>query len=402
MTDLLEIPEDADPVVPSVRVTSEPFTYRRDSTDDRGNGISYFRDIYMRNRDPKAAERLGRHTVEMRDFKQRKADRALRAFKAGAEEYGFEYRVNPNPTLGQGGNFDPPAWLIELAATFPRPKRVLADLVNQFPLPVGASSVNIPVMVTGNSADIQAPGTAQDSSDVTDSDASSNAITISGMGDVALQLLEMGPVSGATDHAWFKDLHEAYDYDLETQLVVGTGGSGPGAQFIGLYNVSGITTVTYTDGSPTGNAMYPFFGQAAAAIGKKRGMPPYAWLMPTPRWSWLVTSEDTSKRPLEFPDLNGAKDARCPGAIAGWPVWMDDAIPRTLGSTGTQDTVIGCIPQDIYLFESTAVANIGVEVLSGTLQARFTYRNYAAAITNRYASGISVLSGTGMVPVSGY
>lgn len=402
MTDLLEIPEDAEPIVPSVRVTSEPFTYRRDSTDERGNGISYFRDLYMRNKDPQANDRLSRHTVEMRDFKQRKADRALRAFKAGAEEHGFEYRVNPNPTPGTGGNFDPPAWLIELAATLPRPKRVLANLVNQFPLPTGAASVNIPVMVTGNTADNQVPGGGNDSSDVTDSNASCNAITISGMGDVALQILEMGPVSGATDHAWFKDLHEAYDFDLETQLVVGAGGTGPGAQFTGLYNVSGITTVTYTDSSPTGSEMYPNFGQMGAAIGKKRGMPPYAWLMPTSRWAWLRTSEDMQGYPLDFPNLNGDSNAMCPGAIAGWPVWMEDSIPRTLGAAGNQDTVIGCIPQDIYLFEGTAVASIGVEVLSGTLQARFTYRNYASAITNRYASGISVLIGSGLIPVNGY
>lgn len=385
-----------------IRVTKEPFTYRRDTVDERGNGVSYLRDLYMRNKDHKAMERLTRHSVEMRDFNERRAARALRAFEAGAEEHGFQYRINPTPTQGQGGYFDPPAWLIEAAATFPRPKRVLANLVNQFPLPVGASSVNIPVMVTGNAADNQLPGSASDSNDVTDSDASCDAITISGMGDVAIQVLEMGPVSGATDHAWFKDLSEAYDFDLETQLVVGTGGSGFGAQFTGLYNVSGINAITYTDGSPTGHAMYPYFGQMGAAIGKKRGMPPYAWLMPTSRWSWLVTSEDTADRPLEFPDLNGAANATCPGAIAGWPVWMEDSIPRTLGASGTQDTIIGCVPQDIYLFEGTAVARIGVEVLSGTLQARFTYRNYAAAITNRYATGISVLSGTGLVPVSGY
>lgn len=383
---------------PRVSVTSEPFTYRRDSVDENRNGVSYLRDLYMRHKDPKAMERLTRHAVEMEDFNKRIAERALREFERG----GFEYRVNPNPTQGTGGYFNPPAWLIEDAATYPRPKRVLAKLVNQFPLPVGASTVNIPVMVTGNAADNQAPGSANDSNDVTDNATSCNAVTISGMGDIAIQFLEMGPVSGATDHAWFKDLTEAYDYNLEQQLVVGTGGTGPGGQFTGLYNVSSVNGVTYTDGSPTGKAMYPYFGQAAAAIGKKRGMPPYAWLMRTARWGWLVTSEDSSLRPLEFPDLNGSDNALCPGAIAGWPVWMEDAIPTTLGASGTQDTIIGCIPQDLYLFEGQAVSHINVEALSGTLEARFTYRNYAAAITGRYASGIAVLSGTGLVPVSGY
>lgn len=386
----------------TARVLSEPFTYRRDAVDDRGNGVSYLRDLYMRHRDQSAMERLKRHGVEMDDYNRRASERAMREFRAAADEYGIEYRVNPNTTQGTGGYFNPPAWLIEDAATYPRPKRVLANLVNKFPLPRGAATVNIPLMMTGNAEDNQVPGTQDDSNDVTDSATSCNAVTISGMGDVAIQLLEMGPVSGATDHAWFRDLSEAYDYNLETQLLVGTGGTGPQGQFTGLYNVSSTNSVTYTDSSPTGAKMYPYFGQAAAAIGKKRGMPPFAWLMRTARWSWLVTSEDTSNRPLEFPDLNGADNALCPGAIAGWPVWMEDAIPTTLGTGGNQDTIIACIPSDIYLFEGQAVSHINVETLSGTLQARFTYRNYAAAITGRYSSGISVLSGTGLIPVSGY
>jgi len=387
---------------PRVQVVSEPFTYRRDSVDDHGHGVSYLRDLFMVRRDPAAKARLDHHAVEMVDYRKRAAERARRAFERGAEEHGFQYRVNPNPTQGTGGYFTPPAWLIEDAATYPRPKRVLAKLVNNFPLPAGASSVNIPVMLTGNTADNQGPGTPNDSSDVTDTATSCNAITISSIGDVAIQILEMGPVSGATDHAWFRDLSEAYDYNLETQLITGTGGTGSAAQFTGLINVTGAQKVTYTDGSPTGHAMFPYFGQAAADIGKIRGLPPFAWLMRTARWAWLTTSEDTSDRPLEFPELMGADNPLCPGAISGWPVWMEDSIPITLGAAGNQDTVIACIPSDLYLFEAAAVSHIDVETLSGTLQARFTYRNYAAAITGRYSSGISFLSGTGMIPVSGY
>ena len=395
-------PQSTQRSAPRVQVVSEPLTYRRDSVDERGNGVSYLRDLYMRHRDQSALDRLTRHAVEITDYRKRAAERTLRAFERGVEEQGIEYRTNPNPTQGTGGYFNPPAWLIEDAATYPRPKRVLANLVNNFPLPPGASSVNIPVMLTGNTANNQDPGTANDSSDVTDASTSCNAITISSIADVAIQFLEMGPVSGATDQAWFRDLSEAYDYNLETQLITGTGGTFPGAQFTGLVNVSSINGITYTDASPTGHAMFPFFGEAAASIGKKRGMPPFAWLMRTARWAWLVTSEDTSDRPLEFPELMGADNPLCPGAIAGWPVWMEDAIPTTLGAGGNQDTVIACIPSDIYLFEGQAVSHINVETLSGTLQARFTYRNYAAAITGRYSSGISVLSGTGMIPVSGY
>ena len=72
----------------------------------------------MRHQDPTALERLTRHAVEMDDYRKRAAERATRAFERGAEEHGFEYRVNPNPTQGTGGYFTPPAWLVELAATY--------------------------------------------------------------------------------------------------------------------------------------------------------------------------------------------------------------------------------------------------------------------------------------------
>lgn len=446
------------------------FTYRRDAVDDRGIQYSYFQDLFRRNSDPAARSRLERHALESDNWRRQ------------------EFRINPNTTTGTGGYFTPPKWLIEDAATFPRPKRVLANLVNHFDLPPGCASVNIPVMTTGNAGQQQAPDEQAPSGDVTDASTSSNAVTIAGIGDVALQVLEMSPQGSGADHAWFKDLTEAYDLSLEQQLIFGQGGTGPQAQFLGLLNVPSRFTA-YTDGSPTGKAMYPFFGQVAAHIGNQRGMPPYAWLMRTARFGWLSTSEDGSTRPLEFPELMGEDNALCPGAISGWPVWMADAIPQNLtwvsttvasgsnnvnlgtflsGSTGTlnvastggfntqgslsvansagvvatvtytgtsggnaftgcvttagsgsvvtggvvsqlqygtttnQDTVIACIPSDIYLFEGNAVSSIALEVLSGTLEARFIYRNYAAAITGRYAAGVSSLGGTGLVVQSGF
>jgi hypothetical protein len=154
--------------------------------------------------------------------------------------------------------------------------------------------------------------------------------------------------------------------------------------------------------------MFPYLGQASAAVGKNRKLPPEVWLMTSRRWSWLMTSEDSSLRPLELPNLNGIDNALCPGSIAGWPVWMADAIPATMtagvygAGTGTQDVVIACRPSDIYLFESNPLTSAFVEVLSGTLEARLIFRNYVAALPARYPTSVAVVQGSGMGIPAGY
>ncbi len=392
---------------------NEPATYRPNQVDEHGRGYSYFHDLANRRTDADAMNRLARHSREISDWAKTREQRAWRAAEALRERTrgAAEFRVNPNITPGSGGYFTPPAWLIEDAATFTRPRRVLSNLVNQFELPSGVASVHIPVMTAGNTAQTQTPDDAAPSSDVTDSQAQSQVVTIAGIGDVAQQLLDMSPATAGTDHAWFKDLTEAYDYNLEQQLIYGVGGSGAAAQLPGIINVSGIGQVTYTSASPTGAGLFPYFGQLAARVGNNRGLPPSAFLMRTARWGWLTTSEDTADRPLEFPELNGADNPLCPGAISGWPVWVDDSIPQTLtfassqftvGSSVNEDTIIACIPQDLYLFEGIPVTTVNDEPLSGTLQVRFVLRNYAAAVTGRYPSGIATLGGTGLAVQSGF
>jgi hypothetical protein len=89
-------------------------------------------------------------------------------------------------------------------------------------------------------------------------------------------------------------------------------------------------------------------------------------------------------------------------SIYGWPVFVNDAIPATLGATGNQDTIIACRPSDLMVFEGDPRTAVLLEVLSGTLTARFIYRNYAAAIVGRYPSGIAWVTGTGMAIQSGF
>jgi hypothetical protein len=367
------------------------FVYRQDSP------FSYLQDRWRAERDSAAAARLKRHGEEMDRLRTAEIARAKRAADSG-----FEYRFNPGLVTGQGGELVPPAWLIEYFATYPRPARVLANLAVRFPLPAGCQSVNVPRLTTGTINQVVSPNVADADVDVLTAASSSQVVTLSGQADVALQLLELSPAGAHLDVCFFKDMVEAYDFDLESQLLNGLGPAtvGPFNQLLGILNVSGINSVTYTAASPTGSGMFPAFGNAAAKIGDNRGLSPEVWLMRTARWAWLMTSEDTALRPFEMPTLNGTTP-ECPGSLLGWPCWMDNSIPATFGAGANQDVVIACRPSDVLLFEAEPVASAFVEVLSGSLGARLVYRNYAAALTGRFPSSISTIGGTGTVVQSG-
>ncbi|MGP8180848.1 MAG: phage major capsid protein [Acidimicrobiales bacterium] len=383
------------------------FVYRKDTQ------LSYFRDRAYAQQDAEAASRLKIHAQEMDAYLKEAERRQAAAAERAAQEMDFEFRVNPSLVTGQGGYFSPPAWVIEDFATYPRPTRILAQLARAFPLPPFCQSVNLPRMTGGNMAAWQGnDDSGNPSSDVTDAAGSSEVVTISGQGDTAVQLLDFSPVNAAADWAWFMDLNEAYDYALEQQLLVGTGsGSSTVAQsqLPGILNLTGTGSVAYTDVSPTGSKMFAYLGQAAAYLGKNRKKPPEAWLMTTSRWAWLMSSEDTQLRPFEMPDLNGTKVAECPGSQLGWPVWLDDAMPTTSTqgtpntyTGGTQDFIIACRPSDMFLFEGHPVTSVNMEPLSGVLGVRFILRNYVAAVTNRYPSGICSLGGTGLAVQTGF
>ena len=366
--------------VPRIEVKSEPLTYREHGFD------SYFVDLVKSelNDDRAARARLERHAVEM------------------------ERRVNPNRVDGQGGYFSPPIWLIEKFATQRRATRVIADLTPTFPLPLGVNSINLPRLTTGGIEQTVNDLGPDPSLDDIDASAQSSVVIIAGMGDVAMQLLEQSPKTAAFDWVTFKDLGEAYDAQLEAQLIYGSGSSvQPNQQFYGVINVPNSVGVTATSAASVLTGMYALLGQQASRIGNNRSAPPGAWFMTTSRWAWMASSSDQSLRPIVTPDVHppDAPEVDGPAAVStlfGWPVYVDDAIPTNLGAGGNQDVIIACRPSDMVLFEGEPRTQVGLEVLSGTLQARISLRRSAAFIGGRYPSGISVLSGVGMIVQSGF
>lgn len=364
----------------TVQIIREPKTY------ERHGDYSYFKDFVLaeRHQDPAATARLERHAVE---WQIETREREVRAMRTANPEL---RAVSWAP--GAGGNFAPPLWLIEQYADVPRAERIIARLAPNLELPRGPQEINLPVLTGGTTTqDVLLDQPAPDT-DIADSASRNNVTTIVGQEDVPLALLEQSPLAAPLDWVIFKALKAGYEEKLEQQLVNGTGVG----QILGILNVKGINAIAYNL-APEGTTLYPVLGKALAAIGRQRKIPPEAWLINTPRFAWIGTSEDKQERPLLLSDNAGSDFPTAD--LASFPVYLDDGIPTLPNG---QEPMIACCPSDFLVLESLPVTDVMFEPLAGEMQARLQMRSYVAGITNRYPTGISVVSGTGMVPVAGF
>jgi hypothetical protein len=83
-------------------------------------------------------------------------------------------------------------------------------------------------------------------------------------------------------------------------------------------------------------------------------------------------------------------------------VILDGNIPTNLGGSTNETRILTLRTSDLYLWEGPIQTRVLTEVLSGTLQVRFQVYRYAAFMPNRLSKAISIVSGTGMIPTSGY
>lgn len=400
-------------------VTSEPQMYGRSS------GRSYFHDLALGTvrRDPAALDRLTRHAAELRvELPAREARRETRARAqmdelASAERWrdeqrmaAFETRVNPNRTDGQGGYFVPPLWLIDEYIELPRFGRPIANSVRGLELPSGTDSINLPKVATGTSTAAQtADGASVSSTDMTDTTVSAAVYTVAGQQDVAMQLLDQTPAPGF-DTVVFGDLLADLAVRQEVYVINGSGSSG---QPTGILNVSSPNAITYTDASPTLPELWVPWVKSVSQIFSNRKMPATATFVIPAIWYWACANLDTTNRPLILPAQNGPFNAMAlqtgeaaEGPVGrltvGTPVILAGNIPTTLGSGTDETRIITLRTSDLYLWEGAIQTRVLTEVLSGTLQIRFQVYRYAAFMGNRLPKAISIVSGTGMIPTSGY
>lgn len=358
---------------------------------------SYFADRWVASTDQRGAgeagERLERHGRQMQAI-----PRETRSVP-GTE---FEYRVNPNLETGHGLEFTVPLWLNEYFATARRPEQVIQRLVAErgmeFDLPDGCSSISLQRITQGTTVNDQTPNDAVDEGEVETATVEAQVIQYSGKSDWSLQALEQSPPGPHLDFVVFKDAREALDAELEKDFIVGKGKEV--VEALGLLEIAGTNSVTYTAAAPSGTGMFPFIGRALAQVGVKRQRPPTAVLMTTSRFFWISTSEDQSNRPLLLEDYEGEEFPIA--GLSGVGVYVDDAIPTTLGASKEQDAIIAIRPEGFMLWHGALRTAVYEEPLSGSMGVRFLLTRYTATMLHRYPSAISKVTGTGMKVQEGF
>jgi len=368
------------PAFSGAKVSNEPMTYSENGER------SFVRDMInaqLRN-DQGAWSNIRRHMDEVR----------------------VESRAGMDRVDGSGGEMVPPLWLTDLYSKALRPGRVTADLVSKLALPAGTDSINIPTISTGTLTGIQAADNgATASRDMVTSSIAAPVRTISGYEAVAIQLVEQSPLAGGLDRMIFSDLMADYDFQLNAQVLQGTGTSG---ELRGLINTVGIGTVTYTSGTPTPAGIGTAVAQAISTVAKNRYQGAEAIVMHPSIWYSLVGAADSNGRPLVVPTSNGPWNASgivsvpggaqgAVGTFVGLPVYLDAGIV----AVSSQLPIVIAAFSDTVLFESGVRTRVLPDVQSSTLTVRFQVYGYAA-MAARYSAGIAKITGTGVIPVAGY
>lgn len=341
-------------------------TYRPDVAE-----VSFFRDLMNHRQSPEAQERL--HT------NQREA---------------IESRTVTTADPGAAG-FIPPIYLANAWAELARPARPFANVVPKWPMPDTGTSVTVPKVQSGVTVAVQAAElNSVSSTDIDSQTVTANIVTIAGQNDTSRQALERS--LPGLDQVIFDDLQAAYDTQIDTQLLSGSGSSG---QHLGIRNVSGKLTVSYTDGTPTGAELLPKVYDAIQQVATNRFRAADTIVMHPRRAAWLG-KELSSTFPLfqqgNLMQAAGTQDGGFLTSFGGLRVVLDPNIGTAYG-TGTNEDEIYVLHMGDYMFaESPMYVKVFEDVLSSTLAVRLQLYAYSFWVPHRQAKSTAVISGTGL------
>jgi len=354
-----------------------------ESATYRPTGDSFFADlINARRGDRNAVDRLARNNSE----------RGLESRALG----------NTNATGGSGGEFAPPAWLVDEFVKLARPARVTADLFHKEPLPLGVSSINIPRISGGTAVAVQTTqNTTVAATDITTAALSSSVVTVAGKQVVSRQLLDQSGLP--FDRVILQDLAADYARQVGAQAITGTGAAG---QLRGYLTPASPNQITWTQASPTAGLFFSQLARLQGQIAASRFAPADTVVMHPRRWAWLASYMDSTGRPLvapvagSFNSMAQAGDNRAQGQVGsllGMDVFVDPNISTTQGVGTNQDTVLMMVRDDIWLWESELRAEAFEAPYAESLGLLFRCFGYLACVPDRYPASLGSIVGTGLV-----
>ena len=302
-----------------------------------------------------------------------------------------------------------PQYLIDEYAPIARAGSAFYNAVPKKDLPAYGNKIEISRITTGSQAAEQASeNSAVQETNMDDTLLTVNVDTIAGQQDVSRQALERGGQPGfSMENIIFQDLVAAYFGKLDELMINGSGSSG---QPLGIRNVSGLNTVTYTDGTPTVGEAFPKLADAVQKVNANRFAPATAILMHPRRWGFFTAGVDGNSRPLVLPAGNnpdnamGVGDAAAYGNVVGnllgLPVITDANVTTTDGGGNDQDQIYVVKADDHILFEDNLFQLKFEETNAGSLTTKMVVYGYVAFASGRYPTGITKIQGTGLITPS--
>jgi len=368
---------------PIVRVGEEPGIYR---TDVRA---SFFADALARREGRANGATLERLSAHEQRERLEARDVATSAF----------------------GGLVVPQYLVDEFADVLRNGRAYLNSVRRLPLPDEGMTIVIPRGQTGSSTAAQATqNSAVSETNVDfDNDLTVNVRTFAGQEDVSRQTLERG--TPGIDRLVYADLVADYAETVDASAIADDGTSGT---HVGLLNVTGENTVTYTDASPTVAEAWPKLANAVTQIANNRKRPALAWLMHGRRWGWFISALDSAGRPLVGINQDASVamnilgmsraaefgEGQIVGTLQGLPVIIDNNIPTNLGSGTDEDRIFALRPSDQILWEEGNGMPRELrfdDVGSASLTVKLLVYGYSAFTGDRRPEGQTTIAGTGLI-----
>lgn len=244
-------------------------------------------------------------------------------------------------------------------------------------LPQGEMAVKAPRVTTGATTTVQATqNTSVNIANLVLTTASGPIATTAGYIDASAQVVELSGLDGSLfDEAVTRELAAAYAAALETQIVQGTGASG---QLAGLLATSGVTTVTYTDASPSPAKNWSqAVQQAVSTAHTAAGAPPDLIALHPRRGRYIASGDRTA------------------------PAWPVATVAETLGmptnqGAGTnEDRIVIARSEYVHLLTRLPTLTVHEDSAADTLTVRYRVYGMAGLIVTQPAA-VTIVSGTGL------
>lgn len=361
--------------VGGARVAREERTYRPDGSH------SFLCDLYAQQilGERSASDRISRH---MHEWSIERRDIAVAAL-AGVI---------------------PPQYLVDQFAPIARAGRPFLNSLNALPLPPEGVSFYIPRATTGSAGAMTSEAAGWNEQDIAATNDNPLVNLVTAQQDVSRTLFMRG--GAVVDRILFPDLIAASEVALNTSAM---NGNGSAPQHRGILQVSGISAVTYTDGTPTVGESWPKFADAIQRINSLRFAPGTAIYMHPRRWGWITAALDANGRPLFNFTMTpppatvvalgeAAKYGQIVGTLQTLPVITDATIPTNLGAGTNEDIVVVARTTDVVYWEDDIMQFTFEQTLTTAPgQIRLAAGRFSLFHAGRYPTAISTIGGTGFV-----